>query len=452
MTQVEVSAAAASLPGQAITGTLGVNTMFTPERIQELLDGLSEPFDAEVVEWRVTNTSGKRGQVVAYADQRAYTDRLNELFTPLGWTRKYAVQTVQNFEVPRKGDAKNTIITAKVMVTAEVTIFGLGTHSGTGEEWAIDENALTRAEAQAFKRACSCFGLGRYFYDLPRTWVDVDEHKRPLALPKLPEWALSKTRRSTSGQRRSGRQEPDPSQRGGNGTNGGSANSPPARSPATGRSRNRGNERRGDSVYGSELRKALGDLAEEVGFSLTRSVVQAVAGKDEIAAVQNNAHLTSVMERLTDLARGVQRLKAATEKAGTGVYAGVCRQLNLASDSIDDIPSREVLRELVNRMEAAATAGATGTSSPSPKGSNGTAGNGSAIPTSSGASGTGIAQLRDRLLLEARRVARAQRKGIGDVIAAVTHGSFGFAELTKLTDADVGKVEAALAELARMTG
>ena len=166
--------------------------MFTLERIQELLVALSEPFDPEVVEWRVTNTSGKRGQVVAYADQRAYTDRLNDLFTPLGWTRKYAVQTVQNFEVPRKGDGKNTIITAKVMVTAEVTIHGLGTHAGTGEEWAIDENALTRAEAQAFKRACSCFGLGRYFYDLPRTWVDVDENRRPLELPKLPEWALPK--------------------------------------------------------------------------------------------------------------------------------------------------------------------------------------------------------------------------------------------------------------------
>ena len=88
-----------------------------PDRngVQELLAALSEPFDPGVVEWRVTNTSGKRGQVVAYADQRAYTDRLNDLFTPLGWTRKYAVQTVQNFEVPRKGDGKNTIITAKVM-------------------------------------------------------------------------------------------------------------------------------------------------------------------------------------------------------------------------------------------------------------------------------------------------------------------------------------------------
>ena len=52
----------------------------------------------------------------------------------------------------------------KVLVTCELTIFGLGSHSATGEEWADNDNAGTAAEAQAFKRACSCFGLGRYLY------------------------------------------------------------------------------------------------------------------------------------------------------------------------------------------------------------------------------------------------------------------------------------------------
>jgi hypothetical protein len=59
---------------------------------------------------------------------------------------------------------------------------------------------------------------------------------------------------------------------------------------------------------------------------------------------------------------------------------------------------------------------------------------GVSVPVGNGASATGIAQLRERLLVEARRVATAQRKGMGDVIAMVSHGSFGFADLTKLTD------------------
>ena len=40
----------------------------------------------------------KRGQLVAYADQRAYTDRLNDIFGEWGWTRTYNVQVAQNFE------------------------------------------------------------------------------------------------------------------------------------------------------------------------------------------------------------------------------------------------------------------------------------------------------------------------------------------------------------------
>jgi hypothetical protein len=321
-------------------GMTGVNAMFTPERMQELLEAVCEPFDPEVVEWRVTSTSGRRGQVVAYADPRAYTDRLNELFTPLGWTRKYAVQTVQNFEVPRRGDGKNTIITAKVMVTAEVTIHGLGTHAGTGEEWAIDENALTRAEAQAFKRACSCFGLGRYFYDLTRTWVDLDENKNPLELPRLPEWALPSSRRRSSGHR---------------GSNEHAKNGNGELTRTNGRSHTIGNGRWTNGV-GDELRTLLQDLAREVGSGLTSWAVRAVAGKNEIAAVRSNAQLTFLMERLTDLARGVRRLQAATERTGGGVYSDLCSELNLAGDSIDDISSREVLRELVDRMEAAAAA------------------------------------------------------------------------------------------------
>ena len=67
----------------------------------------------------------------------------------------------------------------KIVVTCEVSIYGLGTHSGIGEEWADNENAGTAAEAQAFKRACACFGLGRYLCDLEGGWVDLDNRKQP---------------------------------------------------------------------------------------------------------------------------------------------------------------------------------------------------------------------------------------------------------------------------------
>ena len=106
-----------------------------PERVKEFVAALEVPFDPSQIEWRVMNTAKNqqpmRGQVVPYADQRAYTDRLNAVFTPAGWTRKYAIHTSANFE--RSKDQK---ISAKVLVTCELTIFGLGSHSATGEEWA----------------------------------------------------------------------------------------------------------------------------------------------------------------------------------------------------------------------------------------------------------------------------------------------------------------------------
>jgi hypothetical protein len=63
----------------------------TNEELNEVLRALAIPFDLAVVQRRVTEWSddGTRGP---YADARAYSDRLNDLFTPAGWSRKYTVQ------------------------------------------------------------------------------------------------------------------------------------------------------------------------------------------------------------------------------------------------------------------------------------------------------------------------------------------------------------------------
>jgi hypothetical protein len=156
---------------------------------QKLIAQLNAPFDPNDVSSRVTNKTrdGKSGQISFYADPRAYTDRLNSSVTAAGWTRAYNVYTVSPLTRLKKDKA---IQTGKIIVTCTVTIPAIGTHCGTGEEWADDDNAMTRAEAQAFKRACSCFGLGRYFYDFGQVWVDLDANGNPKTKPQLPSWAL----------------------------------------------------------------------------------------------------------------------------------------------------------------------------------------------------------------------------------------------------------------------
>jgi len=118
----------------------GTNTSTTGPEVKELLVDLEVPFSPNQVQWRVSNTTAdkNRGQIVPYADPRAYTDRLNALFSPQGWTREYKMETISNIARLKKGES---ILSRKVLVSFAVTIFGLGSsHSGTGEEWADDDN------------------------------------------------------------------------------------------------------------------------------------------------------------------------------------------------------------------------------------------------------------------------------------------------------------------------
>src|SRR5260370_34975284 len=111
------------------------------------------------------------------------------------------------------------------------------------------------------------------------------------------------------------------------------------------------------------------------------------------------AKLTAAFEKLQDMARGVERLRAAAAKAGDQRYSALCRELNLASESIDDIPDRTVLRRLVETLE--------GDSRPTQSSngmSTGAAGNGN----QSGA--PSWSALRSRLLREANAEPRPARR------------------------------------------
>ena len=132
--------------------------VYTPEEAKALFARLSQPFAIADVKWRVTNktTDGKKGCMAAYADPRAYTARLNEVFTPAGWAFELSSETTVGLTRMRAGKC---VPTGKVTIIATLNIFGIGRKASTGEMWADDDNAVTRAEAQAKKRAASMFGL-----------------------------------------------------------------------------------------------------------------------------------------------------------------------------------------------------------------------------------------------------------------------------------------------------
>jgi len=299
------------------------------ERVKELVAALEVPFDPSQIEWRVMNTTKNqqpvRGQVVPYADQRAYTDRLNALFTPAGWTRKYTIHTSANFE--RSKDQK---IAAKVLVTCELTIFGLGSHSATGEAWADDDNACTSAEAQSFKRACACLGLGRYLYYFTGTWVDLDDRKRPKTVPLLAGWATPAG--WLEGLRPSCTREQKPSDRAvaGNGSN------------------VQGNE----GAHRNGIVQEIEQMEQLVGKRMYRGLLKSVARVWNPKDIQDPAIQQKVLAHMQAAKRGLRRAEAARERAGLAAFAGVLGSLRLSS--LGQVDNLKTLQEIVVALEVAA--------------------------------------------------------------------------------------------------
>ncbi|MBZ5550838.1 MAG: hypothetical protein LAO22_23260 [Acidobacteriia bacterium] len=297
------------------------------ERVKEIVAALEVPFDPSQIEWRVMNTTKNqqpaRGQVVPYADQRAYTDRLNALFTPAGWTRKYKIHTSANFE-----RSKDQRIAAKVLVTCELTIFGLGSHSATGEEWADDDNACTSAEAQAFKRACACLGLGRYLYYFTGTWVDLDDRKRPKTVPQLAGWT------TPAGWLEGLR----PHSAKGNGSNG------------------RGQNNRNDaSGHACGILREIEQMEPRVGKRMYRGLLKAVARVWNPKDIRNSAIQQKVLAHLKAAERGLRRTEAARDKAGLAAFAAVLGSLRLSS--LDQVDNLKTLQAIVVALEAEARRG-----------------------------------------------------------------------------------------------
>lgn len=415
------------------------------ENLEHLLRALAEPFDPRVVKWVVTattsGTSGKkRGLVAPYADPRAYIDRLNVLFTPAGWTNEYDFEVIQN--CPRKTrDGVSTSV--KVMVVCRVTIQGIGTHAGTGEEWAGDDNAVTGSDAQAFKRACACFGLGRYLYSVPQLWVDLDDRNQPLSFPVLPNWALPNGTREGNGPRggtvSSGRGHASSKAGAPSSTSAGNAQ----HKPVAGRD----SEPNGD---GKEPRLAAGraeeaadrralisefeQLSKSMGRKMTASVLASTAAVASLEEITDAGKLMLVMDRLRNAARGVERFRAALQVTGLEKFREICEELKLPWISTQEIPDTKVLREMVERIEAAARAVSKDGIA---------AGNGEKASVEQGE----VIELRDRFLSLARRFSLQRKRSIQDVVLWASGGALTYAQLSGLTQTNVPTLRSAVSRL-----
>jgi hypothetical protein len=312
----------------APASSASLGSRFNIDKVRAFVAELEVPFSPSLIEWRVVRVSEdrSRGQVIPYADQRAYTDRLNELFTPAGWTRKYIVHTSATFE--RSRDNK---VASKVFVTCELTIHGIGSHSATGEEWTDNENAGTSAEAQAFKRACSCFGLGRYLYNLSGIWVELDEHGHSAETPQLGAWA------TPEGWRKGLRPLP-------HGESG-------AVKPAAAAEKKKNSRPEEPSVSPEDRRmiQQIEAMAQPLGKAMYRGVLKAIARVWKPSEIRDRVVLEKVLVTMQSAAQGLRRLEAAQERIGSEATKALMNALHVRS--VAQVDNLETLRQLVQALE-----------------------------------------------------------------------------------------------------
>ncbi len=170
--------------------------MEKPSLIQE---ALKKPFPRGDIEFRVGRVSAKnrKANVLAYITARGIMNRLDGVFGIEGWKDEY--------EVLATGvKCRLSVKIGKDWVTkADVAPF-------------TNIEALKGAFSDSLKRAGVKFGIGRYLYDLPEHWVEIQsERPRDAALPvhyissdsvtgwweepQLPEWALPDPVRPAAG-------------------------------------------------------------------------------------------------------------------------------------------------------------------------------------------------------------------------------------------------------------
>jgi len=135
----------------------------------DIFKELKAPFPHEQISWRVGATSKDKTKAIplAFVDARDVMERLDAVVGPQRWQALY----------PHAN--------GKTSCKIGLFITGNDVNQPCGE-WVWKENgcgdsdieAAKGAFSDAFKRAAVLWGIGRYLYDVPNIWVEIDEWKK----------------------------------------------------------------------------------------------------------------------------------------------------------------------------------------------------------------------------------------------------------------------------------
>lgn len=139
------------------------------------LPRLADPFPPSDIEWKpgATTRDKSKGLAMAYLTSRAVQQRFDDVCGPADWRNEFA-----------PGPDGGVLCGISVRVDRE---------DGTCEwitKWDGSDNSQVEAVkgglSGAMKRAAVQWGVGRYLYELPATWVRLDDRGRFAETPSIP--------------------------------------------------------------------------------------------------------------------------------------------------------------------------------------------------------------------------------------------------------------------------
>lgn len=133
---------------------------------------LEKPFPANRIHWRCgARTKDKsKGIPLAYIDARDVMRRLDDVMS-FQWQNKYTL-------------ADNGLLICDIGLFIEGD--WLWRSNGAGDTQVEAEKGKA---SDAFKRAAVMWGIGRYLYSIPNTWLEIDQYGKFKTTPTLPKWA-----------------------------------------------------------------------------------------------------------------------------------------------------------------------------------------------------------------------------------------------------------------------
>lgn len=161
----------------ALSTTILRGEKMSTEVTSEVLAKLAEPFPVGEIEFRAgpTNQAKTKAIALAYMTSRAVMNRLDDVVGPENWRDEY-----------RDGPGGGVLCGISVLINGEWVTKWDGADNTNFE-------AVKGGLTDSFKRAAVKWGMGRYLYYLPGTWVAAEQRGKTVVLkstPTMPDWAI----------------------------------------------------------------------------------------------------------------------------------------------------------------------------------------------------------------------------------------------------------------------